>query len=460
MLMANSAIETTCCIVGGGPAGIMLGYLLARKGVAVTVLEKHQDFNRDFRGDTVHPSTLEVMYELGLLQKFLRLPHQELTRAGGVFGDYAFTTLDFRHVPSRCKFVALMPQWDFLSFLSNEAKKFPKFDLRMQYEVVGLAHDGRDVCGVDVQTPDGPAQIRADLVVACDGRHSITRKAAQLEVLEFGVPIDVLWFRVSRRINDPEQLLGNINYGHALVLIDRGNYFQAGLLLRKGSFEELKESGLDAFRRTVARIAPYLSDRVAELKDWEQMKLLSVQLNRLQQWYRPGLLCIGDAAHAMSPAGGVGINLAIQDAVATANLLSDALLERRLTENLLAQVQQRREFPTQVTQQVQAQIHKVFERIFRDTGPVKAPWQLKVAVHIPGIQRVLARVVGLGVRPEHVREAKITSIRKSKSLAKIAIGVGIAAATAVVYMRGRRRSGVPEATVRLQGSPRHDRFAA
>ena len=403
LTMDKATLETTCCIVGGGPAGIMLGYLLARKGVAVTVLEKHQDFFRDFRGDTVHPSTLELMYELGLLQDFLQVPHQELIRVGGVFGTYAFTVADFRHVPTHCKFVALMPQWDFLDFLSSRARKFSNFDLRMQHEAVGLVRDGGRIVGVEVQTPNGPAEIRSDLIMGCDGRHSVIRKVAQLELIEFGVPIDVLWFHISRRGNDPEQLLGNFNYGRALVLINRNEYFQAGLLIRKGSFDEIKKDGLDAFRRRLTQIAPFLGDRVDELKDWDQIKLLSVQLNRLRQWYLPGLLCIGDAAHAMSPAGGVGINLAIQDAVATANLLSDALRERRVTEDLLARVQRRREFPTRVTQWVQARAHEAFDRLFRNPGPAKPPWQLRMAVRIPGMRRLMARAVGMGVRPEHIR---------------------------------------------------------
>jgi 2-polyprenyl-6-methoxyphenol hydroxylase-like FAD-dependent oxidoreductase len=411
--MAQLPLETACCIVGGGPAGIMLGYLLARKGVAVTVLEKHQDFFRDFRGDTVHPSTLELMYELGLLEDFLQVPHQELTKVGGIFGNYAFTVADFQHVPTHCKFVALMPQWDFLDFLSGKARKFSNFDLRMQHEAVGLVRDGGRIVGVEVQTPDGAAEIGADLVVGCDGRHSMIRKAAQLELIEFGVPIDVLWFHISRRSNDPEQLLGNINYGRALVLINRSAYFQAGLLIRKGSFEEMKGAGLDAFRKTLLQIAPYLGDRVDELKDWEQIKLLSVQLNRVRKWYLPGLLCIGDAAHAMSPAGGVGINLAIQDAVATSNLLADALRERRVTEDVLAQVQRRRDFPTRVTQWVQARAHKVFDRLFRNPGPVKPPWQLKLAIRIPGVQRLFARAVGMGVRPEHIREAGVGAVEKA-----------------------------------------------
>ncbi len=277
-------------------------------------------------------------------------------------------------------------------------------------------------------------------MIGCDGRHSTTRQAAGFEVIERGVPIDVLWFRIGRNRNDPEQLLGNINYGRALVLIDRGDYFQAGLLIRKGSFEELQSRGLDTFRQTIRQIAPYLGDRVNELQDWEQIKLLSVQINRLRQWYRPGLLCIGDAAHAMSPAGGVGINLAIQDAVATANLLADALRERRVTESLLARVQQRREFPTLVTQQTQVFAHAAMQRVFRNPGPAHAPWQLKAAVQIPGVQHLLARVIGMGVRPEHIKAA-----RKSSGLCikNIAVGVGVAmgvAALAVGMIRKQRRS--------------------
>src|SRR5215469_3771904 len=312
--MRNSVAETTCCVVGGGPAGMMLGYLLARSGVQVTVLEKHADFFRDFRGDTVHPSTLEVLHELGLLDDFLKLPHQELSSLGGVFGNYACKSADFSHLPTHCKFVALMPQWDFLDFLSGKAKQFPSFELRMQHEVVDLIRKDNQVTGVRAQTPDGPAEISADLVIGCDGRHSTIRPAADLEVIELGVPIDVLWFRIRRTTNDPEQLLGNFNYGRALVLINRGDYFQTGLLVRKGSFDEMKAQGLESFREIIRRIAPYLGDRVKELKDWDEIKLLSVQINRLRRWHRPGLLCIGDAAHAMSPAGGVGINLAIQDA--------------------------------------------------------------------------------------------------------------------------------------------------
>ncbi len=434
--MEDRSDKTACCIVGGGPAGIMLGYLLARSGVQVTVLEKHADFFRDFRGDTVHPSTLEVMYELGLLDGLLALPHQKVTHVGGVFGDFAFTAADLRHLPTHCKFVALMPQWDFLSFLSEQAKKFPAFQLRMQHEAVDLIFDGNQVEGVRVRTPDGEGEIRADLIVGCDGRHAITRLAAHFEVIEQGVPIDVLWFRLSRRGDDPEQVLGNINYGKLLILINRGDYFQGGLLVRKGSFDEVKSRGIEAFRTSVLQIAPYLGERVDELKDWDQIKLLSVQINRLRKWYRPGLLCVGDAAHAMSPAGGVGINLAIQDAVATARLLTDPLRDGLVTEANLASVQERREFPTRVTQQVQVFAHKGFEKIFQNPGPAKAPWQLKLIVQIPGIQRVVGRAVGLGVRPEYIK--KTTEPRCGTRLVRsIAVGLGVAAAVFVMSLLER-----------------------
>ena len=380
----------------------MLGYLLARAGVAVTVLEKHKDFFRDFRGDTVHPSTLEVMRELGLLEDLLKIPHQQLTSVGGVVGNFRFQAADFRHLPTHCKFVALMPQWDFLDFLSNRAKKFPGFRLCMQHEVTGLARNGDTIAGVEAQTPDGPLEIRAGLVVGCDGRHSTIRQTAKREVLEFGVPIDVLWFRISRKADDPEQLLGNINYGKALVLINRGDYFQSGLIIRKGAFEKIQRDGLETLRNDIQKIAPYLGDRVQELQNWDQIKLLTVRINRLERWHLPGLLCIGDAAHAMSPAGGVGINLAIQDAVAAANILTEHLRAGPVPENVLARVQERREFPTRVTQFMQINAHKAFARIFENAGPIRTPWQLRAATHIPGLQRLLGRAVGLGARPEHI----------------------------------------------------------
>src|SRR5271167_430887 len=402
--MTNQELQTTCCIVGGGPAGVMLGYLLARAGVDVTVLEKHQDFSRDFRGDTVHPSTLEVMYELGLLHDFLKVPHQELRSIGGKFGDFPFRVADFSRLPTHCKFVALMPQWDFLNFLSDRGKQFPNFRLLMQHDCIDLIHDENRIYGVETYAPAGTVQIRADLVVGCDGRHSTTRQAAGLEVIEYGVPIDVLWFRIGRRTDDPEQLFGNINYGRALILIPRGDYFQAGMVIRKGSLDEIQAEGLERFRQIIRQIAPYLGDRVEDVKDWEQIKLLTVQVNRLRKWYRPGLLCIGDAAHAMSPAGGVGINLAIQDAVASANILAGPLARRALTIDDLRKVQDRREWPTRMTQWVQGFVqNRVIGRLLGDHERPAPPLLLRLLGHWPLLRRIPARLIGIGFRPEHVK---------------------------------------------------------
>ncbi|HTV06126.1 MAG TPA: FAD-dependent oxidoreductase [Acidobacteriaceae bacterium] len=402
--MTTDSSHTTCCIVGGGPAGIMAGYLLARSGVPVVVLEKHKDFFRDFRGDTVHPSTLELFYELGLLDEFLTIPHQEMPTVGGNFGGYTFTAADFRHLPTRCKFIALMPQWDLLNFIAEQGRKFPAFNLRMEHEATNLITQNNCVIGIGAQTPSGTVRITADLVIGCDGRHSVTRQAANMQVIEMGVPIDVLWFHIGRKATDPEAALGNLNYGKALVLINRSEYFQAGLIIRKGSFDRIRADGLEAFQRSIAELAPFLGDRVSEVTDWDQVKLLSVQINRLEKWHQPGLLCIGDAAHAMSPAGGVGINLAVQDAVATANTLAKPLREGMVTEELLARIQERREFPVRVTQRFQVAAHHGLESvIFSDPGPFHAPWQLKFAVHIPGIQRLVARGIGMGVRPEHIQ---------------------------------------------------------
>jgi len=436
--MTPEKVATTCCVVGGGPAGMMLGYLLARGGVRVTVLEKHRDFFRDFRGDTVHPSTLELFYELGLLEEFLKVPHQRVETLGGVFGDFTFQVADLRHVPAHCKFVALMPQWDFLDFLSNEAKKFRHFDLRMEHEATGITSDDGRITGIEARTPGGTVEIQAGLVVGCDGRHSTVRKAAQLAVMEFGVPIDVLWFRISRRADDPQELFGNVNYGRALVLINRADYFQAGLIIQKGSFDEMKSAGLEAFRETIGRIAPYLGDRVQELQTWDQIKLLTVQINRLRKWHRPGLLCIGDAAHAMSPAGGVGINLAIQDAVAAANLLMGPLLDGRVDDAWLAKVQQRREFPTRVTQFLQTNAHRGFEWVFRHKGAIRAPRQLKVVARIPGVQRAIGRMVGMGIRPEHIPNAPRSTENRRAAVWRLAVCAGTLIAVGVLLV-GKKR---------------------
>jgi 2-polyprenyl-6-methoxyphenol hydroxylase-like FAD-dependent oxidoreductase len=430
--MADEVLETTCCVVGGGPAGMILGYLLARRGVQVTVLEKHRDFFRDFRGDTVHPSTLEVLKELGLLEEFLDLPHEEVASLGVIIGDSKFEVADFRHVPVTCKFVALMPQWDFLSFLAKHAKRFPSFQLLMQHEATDLLREGKRVVGVAARNDRRDVQIRADLVVACDGRHSVTRTAAGLKVIEHGVPIDVLWFRISRKPDDPAQVLGNVNYGKALILINRSDYFQAGLIIAKGSYGDIQSRGLNAFRADILKIAPYLGERVSELRDWEQIKILTVQINRLRRWYRPGLLCIGDAAHAMSPAGGVGINLAIQDAIAAANLLARPLEERCVSEAALAKVQRRREFPARVTQAIQLSAHRGLARVFENPGPIQPPWQVRAAVRIPGIQRAVGYAVGIGVRPEHVRMETPTRPRRNRAATAAFAVLGIVAGTAVI----------------------------
>jgi len=429
----NSDNRTTCCVVGGGPAGMMTGYLLARAGVDVTVLEKHGDFFRDFRGDTVHPSTLEVFHELGLLEDLLKLPHQRVSVAGGFLGDFGFTAADFRHLPVRCPFVALMPQWDFLNFLASRARRFPSFQLEMEHEVSDLILDNGRVAGVAVKTPAGTKDIWADLVIGCDGRHSTVRRSAGFEVLDTGVPIDVLWFRISRKSGDAEQLLGRLNYGKALILINRGEYFQGGLIIRKGTFEQIKGVGLASFRESIARIAPFLQDRVEELQDWDQVKLLTVQINHLPRWYRPGLLCIGDAAHAMSPAGGVGINYAIQDAIAAARILGRPLRKGQSTADLLSRVQRRRELPVRLMQILQKQAHVGFARIFDNPGSLTPPWQFKVVIRIPGLQRLMGRVVGMGILPEHVR-------RSPQRRKAIGVACGVGAALAVLLYRCSARS--------------------
>ena len=382
----------------------MLGFLLARAGVQVSVLEKHKDFFRDFRGDTVHPSTMQLMKELGMLGDFLVQPHEKVETLGGVYGGYAFRVGDLRSLPIDTPYIALMPQWDFLNFLSGKAKAYPEFTLCMEHEATGLIErDGR-VCGVAVQTPAGEQRFMADLVIACDGRHSIMRKSAALPLKEIGVPIDVLWFRLTKTEDDPVRgVMGNINYGKMLILIERSDYFQAGLIIRKGGLAEIQQQGLPAFRQTLRQVVPALGDRVEEINSWDQVKLLTVQVNRLLRWWMPGLLCIGDAAHAMSPVGGVGINLAIQDAVAAANVLAGALREKRSTDSLLAAVQKRRTFPTRGTQRMQVTVHKGLQTIFQHTGAMRPPLLLKTIVNLPGLKRLLARAVGMGLRREHVR---------------------------------------------------------
>jgi 2-polyprenyl-6-methoxyphenol hydroxylase-like FAD-dependent oxidoreductase len=398
----SDASRTRCVVVGGGPAGMMAGYLLARAGVDVIVLEKHADFFRDFRGDTIHPATLELMHELGLLDEFLKLPHQELREMRGIFNKHFVTLADFSHLPTHCQFIAFMPQWDFLNFLAEKAKRFPTFSLRMQHEVIDLLIENDRVIGVRAQTPDGERDFRADLVIGADGRHAVTHERARLELEEFGAPIDVLWMRLSKRSDDPPQTLGFFQHGKLLVLLDRGDYFQVGFVIPKGGLDELKARGLPALQGEIVDIAPSLRDRIGELDDWSKIKLLTVQINRLKKWCREGLLCIGDNAHAMSPAGGVGINLALQDAVATANLLAAKLKERPVSVEELAKVQERREWPTRVIQNMQVFIHRHFVTGRSSGNDDKLPSFLRLFIWFPVLRRLPARMIGMGPRPEHV----------------------------------------------------------
>jgi 2-polyprenyl-6-methoxyphenol hydroxylase-like FAD-dependent oxidoreductase len=397
----NAEIRTRCLVVGGGPAGMMTGYLLARAGVEVVVLEKHADFFRDFRGDTIHPSTLELMYELGLLDEFLKLPHQELREIRGIFNGHPVPMADFSHLPTHCKFIAFMPQWDFLNFLAEHAKQFSTFALWMEHDVVDLLFDKDRVVGVRAKTPNGEQNFLADLVIGADGRHAITHERAKLELREFGAPIDVLWMRLSKRPNDPPQTLGFFQHGKLLVLLDRGDYFQVGFVIPKGGFDEIKQRGLPALQSDIVQIAPFLQDRITELDDWQKIRLLTVQINRLKKWCREGLLCIGDNAHAMSPAGGVGINLALQDAVSTANLLAAKLRERSVSVSELEQVQKRREFPVRFIQALQVQIHKQINGRASGTGN-KLPLLPRLFLWFPFLRGLPARMIGLGPRPEHV----------------------------------------------------------
>jgi 2-polyprenyl-6-methoxyphenol hydroxylase-like FAD-dependent oxidoreductase len=383
---------------------MMLGLLLARAGVSVLVLEKHADFLRDFRGDTLHPSTLEIMHELGVLERFLQLPHQKVSRINGQFGDLDFTVADFSHLSTQCRYVAFMPQWDFLNFLAEVGSRYPTFQVRMNAEVTDLIEEGGLVVGLRAKTPDGPLEVRSALVVGADGRHSVVRAKAGLSVEEFGAPMDVLWFRISRKSHDPIDPMGRFDTGRIFIMLNRGDYWQCGFVIAKGSLSEVHAKGLAAFRDSVAALAPFVADRVQELREWDSIKLLTVQVDRLRRWYRPGLLCIGDAAHAMSPVGGVGINLATQDAVATANFLAGALRDNRLTVEDLDLVQARRAWPTEMTQRVQLLIqNRLIRSVLGSMAPVLPPFPIRLIARFPFLQRLPARVIGLGFRPEHIR---------------------------------------------------------
>jgi 2-polyprenyl-6-methoxyphenol hydroxylase-like FAD-dependent oxidoreductase len=383
---------------------MMAGFLLARAGVEVVVLEKHGDFLRDFRGDTVHPSTLQVMNELGLLEEFLKRPHEEARKLTGYIGGQEVTIADFSRLPTHCRFIALMPQWDFLDFVASQAKQYSPFHLRMRAQATELMVERDKVVGVRATTPEGTLEVRADLVIGADGRHSIVRSQAGLHVDDLGAPIDVLWMRISRQEGDPSQPGGRFDRGRILVMIDRGHYWQCGYVIPKGGAEELRRQGIEAFREGIVEIAPFLKGRVEELQSWDDVKLLSVVVDRLRTWHRPGLLCIGDSAHAMSPIGGVGINLAIQDAVAAANLLAVPLLEGKVTDADLQKIQRRREFPTKMTQRVQVFMqNRVINRVLSSKAPTKMPLPLRLFRYFPFLRRIPARLVGMGFRPEHVR---------------------------------------------------------
>ena len=383
---------------------MILGLLLARMGVDVVVLEKHADFLRDFRGDTIHPSTLDIMYELGILEDFLARPHQRVRELSGQIGKHSVPIADFTHVPTHCRFLVLMPQWDFLDFIKEHASRYPTFHLKMNAEVTGLIEEGSVVAGVRAKTADGIIEVRAPLTVGADGRRSTVRQSAGLKVTDFGAPMDVMWMRMSRRATDPEQTFGHVDRGKILILLNRESYWQCALVIPKGEAAAIREKGLDSFRKEIAAFEPFLRDRVQELRDWTDVSLLTVTVDRLAQWSRPGLLCIGDAAHAMSPIGGVGINLAIQDAVATANIVGLTLLHRAPAESELEAVQRRRNFPTRATQRLQLFVQNNFIRgVLGASKPLALPWPLKLLLWWPQLRRFPARLVGVGFRPEHVK---------------------------------------------------------
>jgi 2-polyprenyl-6-methoxyphenol hydroxylase-like FAD-dependent oxidoreductase len=367
------------------------------------VLEKHPDFLRDFRGDTIHPSTLEVMSELGLLKDFLKLPHQQVHELVAQVGETRVTLADFRHLPTHCGFIAMMPQWDFLNFLAAQAGQFPNFALRMETEVTGLVKDSGRVTGVHADTSQGTLEVRADLVVGADGRTSIVREQAGLKVKDLGAPMDVLWFRLRRSPGDPVATMGRFDAGRIFIMINRGEYWQCGYVIAKGRFEAMRRQGFETFRAEIGRLAPFARGRAEELRTWDDAKLLTVRVDRLLDWHQPGLLCIGDAAHAMSPVGGVGINLAIQDAVATGNILFKPLRQGEVTSDHLRRVQQRRELPTRVTQWLQVTVQrKIIAPVLSETGPLNTPLAARLLARFPLLRRIPARIVGLGIRPEHV----------------------------------------------------------
>jgi 2-polyprenyl-6-methoxyphenol hydroxylase-like FAD-dependent oxidoreductase len=398
-------MKVRCCIVGGGPAGMMLGYLLGRAGTDVVVLEKHADFFRDFRGDTVHPSTLQVMDELGLSDAFLKLPHQQLQKMDGMFGGTSVRLADLARLDVKFPFIAFMPQWDFLNFLRESGKRFTSLKVMMSAEAVDLIRDGDRIAGVKVRTPEGIVDIEADLTVACDGRHSLVRERAGLAIEEIGAPMDVLWFRAGKRENENERLFARVDPGKMMVTFDRGDYWQCAYVIAKGQYDAVKARGLPALLDDIARMAPILKSGLSDVKSWDDVKLLTVAINRLQRWTLPGLLCIGDAAHAMSPIGGVGVNLAVQDAVATANLLAAKLKNGCPSVDELDAVQRRRAFPVRMTQRMQVVVQNNIVNAALKPGnqPLKPQLVMRLVTAVPWLQGLTARFIGLGVRPEHVQ---------------------------------------------------------
>jgi 2-polyprenyl-6-methoxyphenol hydroxylase-like FAD-dependent oxidoreductase len=402
--MSDESIVRQCCVVGGGPAGMMLGFLLARAGVSVTVLEKHADFLRDFRGDTVHPSTLQLMYELGLINQFLALPHRKVERFSADIGGKHVQVVDLTHVPTHCKYIALMPQWDFLSFLAKQGGSYGTFDLRMQAEATDLVEEEGRIVGVRARTPQGELSVKADLVVGCDGRHSTLRQKAGLKSDDFGAPMDALWFRVSRKQSDPAETFGRIAAGAMIVMLDRGEYWQCAYLIPKGGFERVKGQGIEAFRSAICALSPFLTDRVTELRSFDDVKLLTVVVDLLRQWWRPGLLLIGDAAHAMSPVGGVGINIAVQDAVAAANRLAGPLAKGQVAPADLEAIQRRRIWPARMTQRMQLLMqNRLIGPALQGVRRPKPPFVFELLNAVPLLQRIPARLLAVGFRPEHVR---------------------------------------------------------
>src|SRR3984957_16016098 len=410
----SSQRHTRCCIVGGGPAGMMLGYLLGRAGIDTLVLEKHADFFRDFRGDTVHPSTLQVMDELGLADGFLKLPHQQLQKMDGNFGGESIRIADLGRLKVKYPFIAFMPQWDFLNFLRESGERFASLKVMMDAEAIDLIRAGDAVVGVRANTPEGPVEIRADLTIACDGRHSIVRQRADLEVEEIGAPMDVLWFRAGKRASETESVFARVETGKMLVTFDRGDYWQCAYVIAKGQYDAVKARGLDAFHGDVIGMAPILKSGISDIKSWDDVKLLTVAINRLKRWTLPGLLCIGDAAHAMSPIGGVGVNLAIQDAVATANLLAAKLIAVKdsrgcPSEDELDAVRLRRTFPVRMTQAMQVAVqNNLISRVVKpDQKPLRVPVFLRIISAVPWLQALAGRLVAIGVLPEHVHSPAV-----------------------------------------------------